>query len=252
MTLGDKCFKQEIGIPMGTDCAPLLANLFLYAYEYQWIVKKVKEKKIHLLKKFKGCCRYIDDLLLINNDLTMEKVKSQIYPKELILVPDDNNGLNTPFLDRMININDSLITTHIYDKRDIFNFPIISFPILSGNIPLSSSYGVVIGEWVRYARACTLYKHFKERSILLIRKLKKQFYTQEKLRRTWTKFCNSHLMLILKYASQILNHHKDWSNNTTNNNNNTVTNSINTTISSNFDIPAILTNWLDDNPDFLV
>ena len=124
----------------------------------------------------------------------MEKVKSQIYPKELILVPDDNNGLNTPFLDLMININDSLITTHIYDKRDIFNFPIISFPILSGNIPLSSSYGVVIGEWVRYARACTLYKHFKERSILLIRKLKKQFYTQEKLRRTWTKFCNSHLM----------------------------------------------------------
>ena len=160
VTLGDKCFKQKIGIPMDTDCAPLLANLFLYAYEYQWINKQVEKNKFNLLIKFKGCCRYIDDLLLINNDLSMEKVKSQIYPKEVILVSDDNNGLNTPFLDLMINIENSLITTHIYDKRDLFNFPIISFPILSGNIPLNSSYGVAVGEWVRYARACTLYKHF--------------------------------------------------------------------------------------------
>ena len=32
---GDKVFRQVIGIPMGTDCAPFLANLFLYSQEYQ-------------------------------------------------------------------------------------------------------------------------------------------------------------------------------------------------------------------------
>ena len=35
VTFGDKLFRQQIGIPMGTDCAPFLANLFLYSYEYE-------------------------------------------------------------------------------------------------------------------------------------------------------------------------------------------------------------------------
>ena len=37
---GDSMFKQVIGIPMGTDCAPFLANLFLFSYEYEWLTKK--------------------------------------------------------------------------------------------------------------------------------------------------------------------------------------------------------------------
>ena len=37
VTFGDKLFRQKIGIPMGTVCAPFLANLFLYSYEYEWI-----------------------------------------------------------------------------------------------------------------------------------------------------------------------------------------------------------------------
>ena len=99
VTFGDKCFRQIIGIPMGTDCAPFLANLFLFSLECNWILKQIKEKKIHLLKKFRFCARYIDDLLLANNDETMKKVMTEIYPKELVLVPDDSDGLSTSFLD---------------------------------------------------------------------------------------------------------------------------------------------------------
>ena len=55
VTFGDKVFRQKIGIPMGTDCAPFLANLFLYSYEYEWIDKQRKNKKSHILKAFKGC-----------------------------------------------------------------------------------------------------------------------------------------------------------------------------------------------------
>ena len=43
--LGDKCFKQVIGIPMGTDCAPFIANLFLFACEFQWIDTQRKANK---------------------------------------------------------------------------------------------------------------------------------------------------------------------------------------------------------------
>jgi hypothetical protein len=41
-------FQQTIGIPMGTNCAPLLGDLFLHAYEVdfiQWLLKN-KERKL--------------------------------------------------------------------------------------------------------------------------------------------------------------------------------------------------------------
>ena len=45
VTFGDVCFQQVIGIPMGTDCAPFLANLFCYSYEFEWVDKRIKLKK---------------------------------------------------------------------------------------------------------------------------------------------------------------------------------------------------------------
>ena len=210
VVLGDKCFKQQIGIPMGTDCAPYLANLFLYSLEFQWIDKHRKAKHYSLLKKFMGCGRYIDDLFMINNDQSMMKHMSDIYPKELVLVPDTTIGQSVSFLDLKIIIKKCVIFTHIYDKRDGFDFPIVNFPVLSGNIPQSSSYGVFIGELVRYARSCTYLEHFKERTILLLQKLLKQFFTLKKLKKSWFKFCNSHIFLIQKYGSQVLNFHKEW------------------------------------------
>lgn len=56
VTIGDKVFRQVIGIPMGTDCAPFLANLFLFSFEFQWMYEKLKKKQFYLLQKFKYCC----------------------------------------------------------------------------------------------------------------------------------------------------------------------------------------------------
>ena len=44
VTVGDKIFRQCIGIPMSTDCAPYLANLFLFAYEFDFMNKLIKDK----------------------------------------------------------------------------------------------------------------------------------------------------------------------------------------------------------------
>ena len=208
--LGDKCFQQRIGIPMGTDCAPFLANLFLFAFEFQWIDKHRKAKKYNLLNKFMGCGRYIDDLLMINNDRAMVTHMSKIYPKELKLIPDESDDISVSFLDLKLVIKDCTIFSYIYDKRDCFSFKIVNFPVLSGNIPRSSAYGVFIGELVRYARACTYSEDFKERTSLLVTKLLKQYYTLKRLQKTWVKFCNSHILLIQKYGSGILDHYKDW------------------------------------------
>jgi hypothetical protein len=47
VSFGGTLFQQVVGIPMGTKCAPLLADLFLYSYESEFLQKLVKDKKIH-------------------------------------------------------------------------------------------------------------------------------------------------------------------------------------------------------------
>jgi hypothetical protein len=67
---------------MGTNSAPLLADLFLYSYEAKFIQKLLHEKNKPLVLAFNSTFRYIDDVLSINNDLFHSFVDS-IYPSEL-------------------------------------------------------------------------------------------------------------------------------------------------------------------------
>ena len=48
------------------------------------------------------------------------------------------------------------LNTKRYDKRDDFDFPIVNFPFLSGNIPEALAYGVYISQLIRYSRACDI------------------------------------------------------------------------------------------------
>jgi hypothetical protein len=158
-----------------------------------------------------ACWRYIDDLFWLNNNCLMEKYMSDIYPEELKLVPDKSDGKNVPFLDLSIKIEESgNISTSLYDKRDAFDFPIVSFPVLSGNIRCKSSYGVFVGELVRYARACTYLVDFEQRVTILVGKLKKQHFKVKMLHRTWLSFCDSHFLLIQKYSRLVLKVCDDW------------------------------------------
>ena len=67
---GGQLFRQMVGIPMGTNCAPLLADLFLYSYENEFLDKLIKEGKRKLARRFNLSYRYNDDLIsLIIKDL---------------------------------------------------------------------------------------------------------------------------------------------------------------------------------------
>ena len=46
VSFGWTLFQQVVGIPMGTNCAPLLADLFVYSYESEFLPRLVKDKKI--------------------------------------------------------------------------------------------------------------------------------------------------------------------------------------------------------------
>ena len=66
---------------------------------------------------------------------------SQIYPSELQLNKSNTSDTEAPFLDLHLPISNDIVST-IYDKRDNFDFEIVDFPFLDGDIPRSISYGV--------------------------------------------------------------------------------------------------------------
>ena len=61
---GGQLFRQMVGIPMGTNSAPLLADLFLCSCQNEVLDKLVKEGKRKLARKFNLSYRYIDELYL--------------------------------------------------------------------------------------------------------------------------------------------------------------------------------------------
>ena len=116
---GGILFQQVVGIPMGTNCAPLLADLFLYSYELEFLQTIVKDKKIHEARAFNFTYRYIDDVLSINNSRFAEFLPL-IYPPELEV---KETASSSSFLDLYLEFDDSgQISTKMHDKRDDFNF----------------------------------------------------------------------------------------------------------------------------------
>ena len=75
------------------------------------------------------------------------------------------------FLDLHLKFDDSgKLSTKIYDKRDDFNFDIVNFPYLDGDVPRAPSYGIYISQLVRYARASTYVQDFNDRNLNLTKK----------------------------------------------------------------------------------
>ena len=79
----------------------------------------------------------------------------QIYPTELQLNKANSSDAETPFLDLNLSITNGIVSSEIYDKRDDFNFRIVNFPFLHGDVPRSPSYCVYISQFIRFARVCS-------------------------------------------------------------------------------------------------
>ena len=87
------------------------------------------------------------------------------------------------------------MSTKIYDKRDDFDFKIVNFPFLDGDVPRSTYYGVCISKLIRFARASSHVADFNTRNKLLTQK---QGYRYHKLRKTFSKFYRLYNDLISK------------------------------------------------------
>ena len=136
---GSKLYRQIVGIPMGTNCARLVADLFLFCYARDFM------------------------------------------------------------LDLHLSISDGFVKTKIYDKRDDFDFNIVNFPFLDGDVPLSTSYGVYISQFIRFARVSNHVDDFNTRNKVLTAKLLRQGYRYHKIRKAFSKLYRRHFDIVSKY-----------------------------------------------------
>jgi hypothetical protein len=160
---GEHVFQQSVGIPMGTNCAPLLSDLFLYSYEAEFVHKLLRDNNKKLAVSFNHAFRYIDDVLSINNHDFNNNCVHLIYPDELEIKDTTESDKSVSYLDILLNIDlNGRLTASLFDRRGDFDFAIVNFPFLCSNIPLLPPYGMYISQLIRYARACFGYEDFSK------------------------------------------------------------------------------------------
>ena len=94
-----------------------------------------------------------------------------------------SSDTESPFLDLNLTITNGIVSSKIYDKPDDFNFEILNFPFIDGDVPRSPSYGVYVSQCIRFARVCSNVDDFK---------LLKQGNIYHKIRHAFSKFYHRH------------------------------------------------------------
>ena len=82
---GTKLYRQIVVIPMGTSCVPLIADLFLFCHERDFMASLSYNKEAEIILAFNSTSRYLNDLLNIENPY-FEGMVGRIYPPELQLL----------------------------------------------------------------------------------------------------------------------------------------------------------------------
>ena len=200
---GGQLFPQIVGIPIGTNCAPLLADFFVYSYENEFLDNLIKEGERKLARKFNLSYRYIDDLISFNNK-RFKEFMSDIYPKELTISQTTESTSVASYLDLLFTRDKSNnITIKLSDKRDAFGFHIVNFLFMSSNIASAPAYGVYASYFFRYVHCCSNYNDFLLRHRALVTRLLSQGYKVNRLSNTFKRFDGRHTDLVGQYKKNV-------------------------------------------------
>ena len=145
VVFGGKVFQQIVGIPMGANCAPLLADIFLYSYEAEFIQSLLSTGKKKLASQFNFTYRYIDDVLSINNP-DFENYLGQMYPPELKIKDTTESNKSASCRSRVTNSCELPFATNVTISTSIsqtFHSWVAIFHLRQPMVFLShSSYGM--------------------------------------------------------------------------------------------------------------
>ena len=170
---GLKFYRQIVGIPIGTNCAPLVADLFLFCYERDFMLSLSDNNETDTIEAFNSTSRYLDDLLNIDNTY-FEQMVGQLYPTELQLNKVNSSDTEAPFLDLNLSITNVIVSSKICDKWDDFNFEIVNFQFLDGDVLRFPFYCVYISQLIRFARVCSSVDDFNNRNLFVTAELLKR------------------------------------------------------------------------------
>ena len=110
---GTKLYRQFVGIPMGTNCAPFVADLFSFCYERDFMTSLSDVKQAEIIEAFKSTSRYLDDLLNIDNPY-FEGMVNRIYPPELQLNKANTSDTEASLLDLHLSISNGFVSSKIF------------------------------------------------------------------------------------------------------------------------------------------
>ena len=189
--VGGALFRQVIGIPIGSDPAPFLANLFLFHYESKWI-RNTKNSEYGRTRKFGNVFRFLDDLIAINDGGEFNKSFSEIYPPELSLKKESISDQHATFLDLNITISNNTFHHKLFDKRDAYSFSIVRFPFKCSNMPRKMFYSTIGAEMLRICRATSQYNEFLVSSATFGKRMVKQGAINNSIRGVLNKMINRH------------------------------------------------------------
>jgi hypothetical protein len=189
---GGQLRRQAVGIPMGTNCAPPIANLYLYAYESSFIDKLMA----HCLAEARGfhmTFRLIDDVLSVDNIhwvkyRSLSAEEGGIYPRALTLNDTNVSVREVHFLGMSISSNAGALRLNVFDKRKEFPFRVRRYPHMQSMIPTSIPYGVFVGQLHRYYRICTTWRDFVKHAQLLAETLVRQGCRWRRLQEKYRSF----------------------------------------------------------------
>ena len=157
---------------VGTGCAPLVAGLFLFCCGGDFVLSLSGGGQADIIEAFGSASGCLDDLLGVGGPC-FGRVVGRMCPAGLRL-GGASSGTGAPFLDLGLSMADGVVSSEICGGLDDFNFEVVGFPFLDGDVPRSPSCGVYISQLIPFARVCSSVDGFGSGGLFLTAELLKQ------------------------------------------------------------------------------
>ena len=180
-------YKQTVGIPMGTNCAPEIATLVLYVWEARYIDSLVDNNQSEEAKKHKYTRRFIDDIVCFNVDPIPREAYNDLEYSE-----QTNPDGSVTFLGATFRQSNGRFCIEVFDKSQEWKFKVLKYPSARSNTPGHQSKGIFMGEVRRYQLMVNSLSAFKKATTNLTRNMYIRGYRFGDIRNAWIQFMDKY------------------------------------------------------------
>ena len=189
-------FQQTLGVPMGGNASPQLADLTLSCYEFQFLTDK---NNFGIAKKLKYTCRYVDDNLSVNFPEFLN-ICEKIYPSALPISDTSLTPTYCEYLDLAITANGGVLKLDLYNKTNAFSFDVLRYVHSTSNVSNNLALNVFFSQLYRVATICNGKTQFLKHVTILVSEFRNKGYKIDTLKQKFWSFCCKYRALITKFG----------------------------------------------------